>query len=193
MTAHAGRLLLIAVLCLAGCNSSTTHRGPYQTLGEGERNTTLARELTDEAIALMEEKPAEAEVLLRDALNADLYHGPAHNNLGVLLLENGHPYEAAQEFQWAARLMPGHPDPRMNLALTFEKAGRIDEAITYYDTALEVYPGHVPTTQALVRCQLRYDRPDERTDELLQAVALGGESEKWRTWAKVQLAKREGR
>ena len=35
--------------------------------------------------------------------------------------------------------MPGHPGPRMNLALTLERAGRIDEAMATYDTALEVY------------------------------------------------------
>jgi len=45
--------------------------------------------------------------------------------------------------------MPGHPDPRMNLALTLERAGRTDEAIQTYKTALEVFPGHVPTEQAV--------------------------------------------
>ncbi len=192
-TTALGTLACLTVLLLAGCASSSTSSGPYQPIAEGARDTALARTLTDEAIELMTENPTEAEQLLRDALTADLYHGPAHNNLGVLLLENGHPYDAAQEFQWAARLMPGHPDPRLNLALTFERAGRIDEALSYYDTALEVYPGHLPTTQALVRCQLRYDRPDERTNELLQSIALSGEDESWRDWAKLQLARREGR
>jgi len=37
--------------------------------------------------------------------------------------------------------MPGHPDPRMNLALTLEQAGRTDETIQTYKTALEVLSG----------------------------------------------------
>ncbi len=32
-------------------------------------------------------------------------------------------YEAANEFEWAKKLLPGHPDPRVNLARTLEEAG----------------------------------------------------------------------
>ena len=38
--------------------------------------------------------------------------------------------------------MPGHPDLRMDLALTLEQAGKTDQAIQTYKTALEVWPGH---------------------------------------------------
>lgn len=37
-------------------------------------------------------------------------------------------HKAASEFEWARKLMPGYPDPRLNLAMTLEEAGRIDEA-----------------------------------------------------------------
>jgi hypothetical protein len=50
-----------------------------------------------------------------EALSADLFFGLAHNNLGVLYLKEDKLYEAANEFEWARKLMPGHPDPRMNL------------------------------------------------------------------------------
>ena len=33
-----------------------------------------------------------------------------HGNLGVLYLNRGELYEAASEFEWARRLLPGHPD-----------------------------------------------------------------------------------
>ena len=36
--------------------------------------------------AVIASDPAKAESLLREALGYDLYHGAAHNNLGVLLL-----------------------------------------------------------------------------------------------------------
>ena len=121
------------------------------------------------------------------ALSADLFHGPAHNNLGILHLHDGELYEAASEFEWARKLMPGHPDPRVNLALTLERAGRVDDAIDTYSSALEVMPGHVSAVQGLVRCQLRHDRVDAQTRERLEMIALSGESDEWRSWARMRL------
>ena len=109
---------------------------PYATPREVNRNSLRAQELTREAAELLDRNPQKAERLLREALTADLYYGPGHNNLGVMYLKQGQLYEAANEFEWARKLMPGHPDPRMNLALTLERAGRIDEALATYETAL---------------------------------------------------------
>ncbi len=181
-------LAVLALLC--GCASTTDSRSAYNTLSESERNPALCQKLTAEAVAMVGTDPSEAENLLRQALAADIYHGPAHNNLGVLHLAAGRQYEAAQEFQWAARLMPGHPDPRMNLALTFERAGRTADALAQYQTALEVFPGHLPSTQALTRCQLRYGKPDDRTDTMLREIALAGDTPQWRSWAKEWLIRR---
>ena len=119
----------------------------------------------------------------------DLYHGPAHNNLGVLYLNQGKLYEAANEFEWAGKLMPGHPDPRMNLALTLERAGRIDAAADAYATSLEAYPNHIPSMQALARLQLRHSLSNDQTPELLEAIAMRGDSEQWRQWARYQLSR----
>lgn len=106
---------------------------------------------------------------------------------GVVCLSRGRLYEAANEFEWAKKLMPGHPDPRMNLALTLERAGRVVEALATYDSALEVYPNHMPTIQALTRLQIRRDRTDDRTYDMLKQIALGGEDEQWREWAKKHM------
>lgn len=178
------------VLALAGCASSPSGSGPYQPHGEGSRDTERAAALTREAEPLMATEPAKAEALLRQALTADLYHGPAHNNLGVILLKEGKLYEAAGEFEWARKVMPGHPDPRFNLALTLENAGRTNDAIAMYDTALSVYPGHLQTTEALARLQLKSGRPDSRTNDLLREIAMRGETEVWRDWARKQMANR---
>ncbi|MBK9189388.1 MAG: tetratricopeptide repeat protein [Phycisphaerales bacterium] len=142
-----------------------------------------------EAADLIATDPPRAEALLRDALNADLYNGPAHNNLGAVFLSQGKLYEAAGEFEWARKLMPGHPDPRLNLALVLEKAGRTDEALATYATALEVFPAHIPSMQALTRLQLRAGRADDRTAEMLDEIALRGESTLWRDWARLQRAR----
>ncbi|MEM7229247.1 MAG: tetratricopeptide repeat protein [Planctomycetota bacterium] len=131
----------------------------------------------------------QAEELLRQALEADMFHGPAHNNLGVLFLQQDRLYEAAHEFEWARKLMPGHPDPRMNLALTLERAGRIDEAIQTYKAGLEVYTEHIPTIQALCRAQIQHNRIDAATCDHLAMIALEGATAEWRRWAKEQMIK----
>ena len=164
-----------------GCRSSSP--SPYVDQPPIRRDTDRAQKLAAEAVDLMEKDPQRAEELLRDALAADLYHGLSHNNLGVLLLERGDLYEAANEFEWARRLMPGHPDPRMNLALTLEKAGRVDEALAQYRRALEVHPGHRATVQALTRLEVRAGRVDEQTLARLDTLRLEGENDAWQRWA----------
>jgi len=186
-----------AAAVLPGCGATTSARrggnNPYAPLSAAGRNSDLARRLTQQAAEVMDSDPEKAEALLREALGADLYHGPAHNNLGVLLLRRGELYAAAGEFEWARKLMPGHPDPRMNLALTLERAGRIDEAIAAYRTALEVYPGHIASMQALASVQLRHGRADDATAGLLEEIALRGEDESWRRWAREQSLRMESR
>lgn len=211
-------LLAVAAMFAGGCSSSHTHtRSPYENNDGTVRDQAKAQQLTVEAAELIQTKPDKAEQMLIDALIADLYHGPAHNNLGVVYLGRGDLYNAANEFEWARKLMPGHPDPRMNLAITLERAGRTDEALDEYATALEVYPGHMPTMQAIARLRLREGRgivtgvstdssgsfnghssvtasasiadSTPSTRELLREIALRGETPQWRDWAQLQLAK----
>ncbi len=182
-------LYAIALLSLVLGGCALRSSGPYATPRESNRNPLKAQELTHQAAELVESDPHKAQRLLQEALAADLYHGPAHNNLGVIYLKQGQLYEAANEFEWARKLMPGHPDPRMNLALTLERAGRIDEAMDTYATALEVYANHLPTIQALARLQLRHGRTDDRTKAFLEEIALRGETPHWRDWAHYQLVR----
>lgn len=182
-------LVTAAFIAQGGCGAQRT--GPYAPLAESERDSEKAGRLNAEAAKILDTNPAKAEKLLREALTADLYHGPAHNNLGVLYLKQGTLFEAAGEFEWARKLMPGHPDPRMNLALTLERAGRTDEALATYATALEVYPGHIPTVQAMTRLQVRAGKADAQTPGMLDDIALRGETDRWREWARLQRVKRD--
>lgn len=184
--------LTVAACCLDGC-ATTRPTDPYAPITDLDRDSTLAQRLNEEASKLMDSDPHKAEELLRKALAADLYCGPAHNNLGVLYLRRGELYPAAGEFEWARKLMPGHPDPRMNLAMTLESAGRTDDALAAYGTALDVAPEHIAAMQAMASLQLRTSKADDRTTGMLSEIALRGDDETWRSWAQRQLAMREGR
>ncbi len=186
-------LPLLALTCAAHLTAcSSQRRGPYAPLIEQDRIPLEAQRLSAEAGELMAGDPERAESLLRDALTFDLYHGPAHNNLGVLYLSQNLLYQAAGEFEWARKMMPAHPDPRLNLGIAMERAGRIDEALAAYRAALEVYPGHIASLQALFRTQFRNDRADDGTADALREIAMRGETEPWRSWARAQLAKQGG-
>lgn len=181
--------MAVAVGCAAAGGGASS---PYQPMTEADRNQAEALRLSREAATKLDSDPEGAEKLLRAALTADLYCGPAHNNLGALYLRWSPPrlYEAANELEWACKLMPGHPDPRMNLAMTLEAAGRSTDALASYRSALEVQPGYIPAVQAMTSLQLRSDKPDDSTGENLREIALRGTTPQWREWAKGQMLAR---
>jgi Tfp pilus assembly protein PilF len=181
------RWILCVALVLAACSSAP--KGPYNPPGEGKRNTTRAEQLNREAADLLHSKPEAAEKLLREALSHDVFFGPAHNNLGVVFLGQGKLYEAANEFEWARKLLPGHPDPRVNLGICLEHAGRIDDAIESYEAALEVRPEYLPAIEGLAVLTVRERRSDERLAEWLDAIAMRSEP-RWREWAQRQVLDR---
>lgn len=191
-TVRSGLLVVAAVtvisFALTGC--ATKPHGLYAPPSEASRNPIEADRLNREAADLMLKDAAKAETRLREALTQDLYCGPAHNNLGVLYLNRGELYEAANEFEWARKLLPGNPDPPMNLAMALEHAGRTDEAITNYRAALDVRSEYIPAMQALTRLQLRSGKADDKTNEYLKEIALKGETPLWREWAKEWIMKR---
>jgi tetratricopeptide (TPR) repeat protein len=188
--------LALAVLAsssaMFACNSSRPTRSPYASQGDLRRDPDRAEALHQEALTLLRaEGPAayaEAEPLLREALAADLYHRRAHNNLGIILLDRGELYEAASEFEWARKLNPGWPEPRVNLALALERAGKTSDAIAAYDSALAVADGYLPAIEGKASLQVRTGRTDEATPALLEEIALRSD-ESWREWANLWKVK----
>ena len=183
------RRAFVLVALLVACRT-TSDVGPYQRPDVVVRNAAEAQRFTQLAGDLADGNPEQAEVLLRQALTADLYHGPAHNNLGVLFLKAGKLYDATIEFEWARKLMPGHPDPRTNLAITLERAGRTTDAIDAYRAALEVAPEDLTATQGLAAALLRSNQPDTTLPRLLDRIALAGTSDTWRSWASARRVRR---
>ena len=180
------KMIALYALTALGSACASPEVGPYQVPEATQRDTTRAEALTREAEDLMEAEPDAAEILLREALTADLFHGPAHNNLGVLFLKGGKLYEAAHEFEWARKLLPGHPDPRVNLALVLEAAGKVDEALAAYDAALEVSSDYLPAMMGAASLTVRAGRNDSRIGEWLDGIVLRSGDPTWQGWARAQ-------
>jgi hypothetical protein len=82
--------------------------------------------------------------------------------------------------------MPGHPDPRVNLALVLERAGKLDDARTNYESALKEYPDYLPAIQGLASLTVRSGRQDEHLAAWLDTIAMRSDDDTWRDWASVQ-------
>ena len=181
-----GGMASLGLVLLASCRAASGV-GPYEVPGERDRATTVAEKLNREAADIIDSNPEKAEALLRDALTKDLFFGPAHNNLGVVFLHQKKLYEAAHEFEWARKLLPGNPDPRVNLALTLESAGRLDEAFKTYETALEVAPEDLAAIEGLASLTVRTGRYEPRFRGWLDQIALGSTEPQWAAWAHEHL------
>lgn len=75
--------------------------------------------------------------------------------------------------------------------MTLERAGRIDDAVDAYAGVLDVSPEHVATMQAMALCQVRHTRRDARTSTMLREIAMRGETEEWRSWARDEMTQDE--
>jgi tetratricopeptide (TPR) repeat protein len=183
---------LLALACatalVAGC-ASNRDEGPYRSTGTQRRDVPKAEKFYQEAKPLLVTDTAQAEDLLRKALAADIYHGGAHNNLGVLLLQQERLYDAAEEFEWARKLLPGNPEPRVNLALVLDRAGRASDALDAAKTALEVMPGNLPAIQLTALIQVRDGSTDQGTVALLNQISMRSDQSQWRAWAVAQRDK----
>ena len=179
------------IAALAGCQQQRlTPDEKYRTVSEmPNRDTATARKHNAAAVKLLkDDKPDDAQARLESALAADLLFGPAHNNLGTVYFRQKKYYLAAWEFQYAAKLMPNHAEPRNNLGLVFEAVSRFDDAAKWYDEALALEPESTQIAGNLARVHIRANRADEQTRELLAKIVMKDSRPAWTAWARQQLS-----
>ncbi|MBX9926416.1 MAG: tetratricopeptide repeat protein [Hyphomicrobiaceae bacterium] len=188
-------IALLTLLLLSACASQR----PGLASGESAiPDPAAAEQLAVHAGRLLESDPIKAEEMLQDAVRLDPACGVAYNNLGVIAMKGPSNsaipdlFAAAEYFQAAARLMPGRPDPRMNLGLVMERAGRLDDALAAYASAVDASPNHFPSLQALTSLEFRLDRTTTRTIDRLKAISLQSPDSAWRVWAKDKLLRHVG-
>lgn len=109
-------------------------------------------------------KVGEAIASYRTAIEINPDYADAHNNLGSALLASGDAAGAVAEFEAALRARTDFPIAHTNLgharyflAVAFEKAGKLDDAVVTYRAALEILPEH-PQAQARLNALLARDQ-----------------------------------
>lgn len=175
-----------------GCQSDTSGVGVsegYKTVSRPpDQDTQTAQKLHEKALAQMKDGDlAQAELTFKQACAADVFFGPAHNNLGHLYFQQKKYYLAAWEFQYAAKLMPYRVEPKNNLGMVMEAVGKFDEAAEHYEQALELQSDNPEIIANLARLYVRDHRYDARTRELLEDVIFKDTRLQWTQWAQEVL------
>lgn len=194
------RILSLCVLIAAstaltiGCRSRAPRYGEQpkrEYRPAGQHDSRVWRD-NAEAVKLIERKKYDrAEEELKKILTRNVNFGPAHNNLGVVYDRQNQMYQAAWEYEYAAKLMPHHPEPRNNLGLVHEKVGRLDEAIEQFQRAYELEPDSHEYLSNLARAKVRRGDSDEAMRKLLREVVLKDSRPKWNQWARERLVRME--
>ncbi|MCA9234848.1 MAG: hypothetical protein KDA44_05230 [Planctomycetales bacterium] len=161
---------------------------------QGDEETAAAKHA--EALVFIEDYRwpkdlVKAELLLNEALVADVGYGPAHNSLGMVYYMQDKLYLAAWEFQYAAKLMPDHPQPYNNLGLVYERAGKYEEATSYFSMALSRDAGRPEVLANLVRVRMIQGEKSGDLKHMISDLALHHPDPQWQQWArdKVELGK----
>lgn len=186
---------LVLSVPILGCGMM--HRVPsdYQTVAADQQHDTdeakaenaAAVRIINRRLAGKHADLAKAEKLLQDALVADVTYGPAHNSLGLVYYLQRQLYLAAWEYEYAAKLMPDRIEPVYNLALVYECAGDLDQAIATYETALAKRPQDAYIIGGLASARLRNGETVDDVRPLLEALAFHETRQEWVAWAQDHL------
>ena len=80
------------------------------------------------------------DTLFRHTLSVTRENYLAHNNLGVVMSQQGRWTEALHQYQLALKIKPTYPEALMNLGVAFDHLGQLDKAAEFYQAALQQRP-----------------------------------------------------
>jgi len=82
--------------------------------------------------------------------------------------------ESLAQAEIARRLDPASPDTSVHSAESYVNAGRVDEAIEFYQKVLELEPSYFVAHHSLARAYIEKEMYQQAIEELEKAMALGG-------------------
>jgi Flp pilus assembly protein TadD len=96
----------------------------------------------------------------------------AHNNLGLLLVEQGRIEEAKEHYHQAIQINPNHFGALCNLGIALAAQGRLDEAITNFCKAIQINPYSFEALNNLGFALVAKGRVDEAIENYRQALRI---------------------
>ncbi len=116
------------------------------------------------------------EILWRDTLVKNPNCWLAHNNLGLLLGNQGHIEEAMEHYHKAIQINPNYSDALNNLGIALAAKGRFDEAIENFRQAIQINPNHCEALNNLGAALTARGRLDEAIKNFRQAIQINPNS-----------------
>jgi tetratricopeptide (TPR) repeat protein len=114
----------------------------------------------------------EAITHLRAAIEGESRPAETMNDLGVAFLYNREPDKAIEAFEAAISADANLQEPRFNLGLALQQAGRLDEAETVFHDYLVRHPGEARAFRELALIDYARDRVDAALERLDLATKL---------------------
>jgi tetratricopeptide (TPR) repeat protein len=112
------------------------------------------------------------ETLMRKTLARNPDCSMAHNNLGILLRNQGHVEEAMEHFHKSIQFYPNNPEAMNNLGVTLAVKGRLDEAIAQFQSALQISPAFAEACYNLGKALLQKGNVDEAITHFQKALQI---------------------
>jgi tetratricopeptide (TPR) repeat protein len=121
-------------------------------------------------------KYTDPETLWRDTLAKNPDCWMAHNNLGLLLRNQGRMAEAMEQCQKAIQINPNFSEALENLGVALAATGRFDEAIENFRKAIRLNPNSSSAPNNLGIALAAQGRFDEAIENYYQAIQLNPNS-----------------
>jgi Flp pilus assembly protein TadD len=112
------------------------------------------------------------ETLWRDTLAKNPDCWLAHNNLGMLLSNQGRNDEAMDHYHKAIQINPNDSEALNNLGAALAATGRFDEAIKNYYKAIQINPGFFKALNNLGLALVAQGRFDEAIENFHKAIQI---------------------
>jgi len=131
----------------------------------------------------------DSRTLFEHALAVTEGNWVAHNNLGLVLEETGHPEEAIAQLEAALALRPGHPTVHNNLGNALADLDRHDEAVRHFERAIARQPGYAKAHFNLASSLTRLERTAEALKNYREAARLEPDDPRMRNNLGIALAR----
>jgi len=115
---------------------------------------------------------ADVETLWRTTIRLNPDCWMAHNNLGIVFVEQGRTDEAINQYHEAIRIKPDDAFTHNNLGNALLKMGSVDEAITQFQQALQIKPDSADVHNNLGNALLQKGSVDEAITQYQQALQI---------------------